>query len=182
MKFEFCDYRDLAGSFDRIVAAGILEHIGRPQYRRFFAKLEACLAEDGVVLVDAAGRKDGPGRTNPWLQAHIFPGGYIPSLSEIARAVERTRLMIHDVEISAMQYALTVREWRRRFGARRDEIGREMGEEFVRMYDLYLAASEMAFVHGRHGNIQLVMSRSRFAVSLTRAAPVLTVRPRQICR
>lgn len=175
--FELVDYRDLKGRFDRIVAAGILEHIGRPNFLTFFRTLNGLLAPDGVILIDATGRVDGPGGTNPWIRKHIYPGGYIPALSEVQRAVERSGLELYDAEVFRMHYALTAREWERRFTRSASEIAAIKGQAFVRKWQLYLAASEMSFIYGRFINFQLQMSNSRFATPSTRAYLENHVRP-----
>ncbi|MGO9174347.1 MAG: class I SAM-dependent methyltransferase [Rhodomicrobium sp.] len=168
VRFLLADYRDAGGTFDRIVAAGVLEHIGTVYYKTFLLRLKALLAPEGIVLIDAAGRVDGPGGTDSWLRKHIYPGGYIPALSEVQRAVEASGLETLDVEIMRMHYAFTVREWERRFMCARNEISGLMGEEFVRMFQLYLLASEMSFVYGQFVNFQLQLSNSRFAAPVTR--------------
>ena len=168
VRFELIDYRDVRGRFDRIVAAGVLEHVGKRHFAAFFRQLEKRLAPEGVILVDSTCRADGPGGTNPWLRKYIYPGGYIPSLSEIQLAIEGSGLELLDLEIFRLHYALTVREWERRFTASADEIAQLMGHEFVRMWQLYLTASEMSFVYGRYVNIQLQLSNSRFSMPITR--------------
>ena len=168
--FECCDYRDIASKFDRIVAAGVLEHIGKPQFKLFLSRLTEALRTDGVVLIDALGRIDAPAGTNGWLRKYIFPGGYIPSVSEIAVALEEEHCIIYDIDVSTLQYALTVREWTRRLTANAAEIERRRGPEFVRMLEFYFAASEMALMHGRFINFQLLAGNSRFAVPLNRQA------------
>src|SRR5262245_20910586 len=178
VRFEHLDYRDVRGRFGRIVAAGVLEHVGKPHYRGFFDRLKRLLSPEGVILIDTAGRTDGPGGTNPWLRKHIFPGGYIPALSEIERAVEACGFVLADVEIFRMHYALTVREWWRRFMATADDILALMGKEFVRAFELYLIASEMSFVYARFVNYQLQLSNSRFALPITRDYLAPVARPR----
>jgi cyclopropane-fatty-acyl-phospholipid synthase len=167
-RFELLDYRSLSGRFDRIIAAGVLEHIGKAHHATFFRRIGSLLSDDGSALVDSTGRADRPGNTNPWLRKYIFPGGYIPALSEVCTAVERSGLEMLDVDIARLHYAFTVREWERRLAASADRIRALMGAEFVRMYELYLASSEMAFVHGRFVNFQLLVSNSRFAAPITR--------------
>lgn len=168
VQFELLDYRNVEGRFDRIVAAGVLEHIGKPHFKSFFRKLASLLKPDGVILIDSTGRVDGPGGTNTWLRKYIYPGGYIPALSEIQRAVESSSLELYDVEVFRIHYAMTVREWERRFTLAAGEITALMGAEFVRMWQLYLAASEMSFVYGRYVNFQLQLSNSRFSLPITR--------------
>lgn len=174
LRFELIDYRNITGVFDRIVAAGVLEHVGKSHYLRFFKCLERSLAPEGILLVDTIGRVGPRGGTDPWLRKYIFAGGYIPSLTEITRASEVTRLMLLDVEVFRVHYAFTVREWRRRFLQAAGEIKEKMGDQFIRMWELYLVASEMASVYGRFVNYQVLLSKSRFAAPITRDYMVST--------
>jgi cyclopropane-fatty-acyl-phospholipid synthase len=146
--FDLLDYRRLGGTFDRIVSVGMLEHVGSVHFRTYFAKIAEVLADDGVALIHAIGRSDGPGTTNAWITHHIFPGGYIPALSEVVAAIESSGLLLTDVEILRLHYAETLAEWRRRFLARRAEAVALYDERFARMWEFYLAASEAAFRWG----------------------------------
>jgi cyclopropane-fatty-acyl-phospholipid synthase len=143
--FRLIDYRDVAGRFDRIVSVGMFEHVGGGFYETFFRKCEELLDNDGVMLLHTIGRSGAPSITNPWIAKYIFPGGYIPALSEVLPAIERARLMVTDVEILQLHYAETLRAWRERFLAHRDEVLRLYDQRFVRMWEFYLACSEMAF-------------------------------------
>ncbi|MBL9010789.1 MAG: class I SAM-dependent methyltransferase [Alphaproteobacteria bacterium] len=166
--FELKDYRDVAARFDRIVSVGMFEHVGAPNFDRFFAAVRARLADDGVALVHSIGRHDPPGTTNPWMRKYIFPGGYVPALSETLAAVERAGLWVTDVEILRLHYAETCRHWRARFLARAGEACRLYDERFVRMWDFYLAASEAGFRYGDLMVFQLQLSRRVDAVPVTR--------------
>ena len=143
--FRFCDYRELNGRFDRIVSVGMFEHVGLAHYDMFFRKVGQLLDEDGIALIHTIGRADGPWPTNPWVAKYIFPGGYMPALSDIMPAIERSGLFATDVEILRLHYAETLKAWRERFRARRAEIEAQRGERFCRMWELYLAGSECAF-------------------------------------
>ncbi|KAA5602595.1 SAM-dependent methyltransferase [Blastochloris sulfoviridis] len=158
IEFALEDYRDTEGRFDRIVSVGMLEHVGIGYLRAFFAKAFELLTEDGVCLIHAIGRSEGPGATNPWIAKYIFPGVYVPGLSELMPAVERAGFLVADIEILRLHYADTLKAWRERFLARRDEARRLYDERFCRMWEFYLASCEMAFRH--HGlmvfQIQLV--------------------------
>jgi cyclopropane-fatty-acyl-phospholipid synthase len=174
------DYRALEGRFDRIVSVGMFEHVGLTHYGEFFAKLRRLLAPEGVALIHAIGRADGPSVTNPWLERNIFPGGYSPALSEVFRAVEKSGLLATDVEILRLHYAETLRHWRRRFAANRDAIASLYDERFCRMFDLYLTGAEMTFRRLGHMVWQLQLSRRHEAVPLTRdymLAPAAAARP-----
>ncbi len=168
VRFDLTDYRELQGAFDRIVSVGMFEHVGRPQFQTYFDRIAALLAEDGVAVVHAIGRRSEPGVTNPWMSKYIFPGGYIPALSETIEAVERSGLWVTDVEVLRVHYAETLRAWRERFDAQREEIAALFDEQFCRMWEYYLAASEIAFRHGGFMVFQLQLARSQTAVPLTR--------------
>jgi cyclopropane-fatty-acyl-phospholipid synthase len=158
----------LKDKYDRIVSVGMFEHVGVRYYRTFFKEVERALLPNGVFLLHTIGRIDTPGGTNPWLRKYIFPGGYIPALSEIVRIAETSLLRTTDIEVLRLHYAFTLREWYRRFQEARDAIELEMGSSFCRMWEFYLAASEMAFVHGRFVNYQIQMTRNRHVLPITR--------------
>ena len=168
VRFHLRDYRQEDGRYDRIVSVGMFEHVGVNQYPVFFSKLDALLRPDGVALLHAIGRMDGPGTTNPWLRKYIFPGGYSPALSEVVPQAERARLWITDIEILRLHYAETLRAWRRRFAANRDQICALYDERFSRMWELYLVGAELAF--RRDGNLvmQVQMAKAVDTVPLTR--------------
>ncbi len=168
VRFELLDYRSLHGRFDRIVSVGMFEHVGVGHYRTFFDVVKRSLAPDGIALLHAIGRSTPPGRTNPWLTKYIFPGGYCPSLSEVVAAVEKTGLLITDVEILRLHYAETVRHWRRRFAANRDAIASLYDERFCRMFEFYLSGAELTFRCEGQMVFQLQMAREQTAVPLTR--------------
>jgi cyclopropane-fatty-acyl-phospholipid synthase len=168
VRFELMDYRAWRRPVDRVVSVGMFEHVGVGGYARFFRTVRDALKPDGVALVHAIGRSDGPGTTNPWLAKYIFPGGYSPALSEVVPAVERAGLWITDVEILRLHYALTIREWRRRFAANRDAIQALYDERFCRMFEFYLAGCEATFRHGGHMNWQVQLARRVDALPITR--------------
>jgi cyclopropane-fatty-acyl-phospholipid synthase len=145
LDFRMQDYRDLKERFDRIVSVGMFEHVGVGYYDAFFRKCAELLADDGIMLLHSIGRSEGPNVTNPWIAKYIFPGGYIPALSEVLPAIERSGLLVTDVEILRLHYAETLKAWRDRFMAHRDEAERIYDQRFVRMWEFYLAASEVAF-------------------------------------
>lgn len=166
--FELMDYRSLDRGFDRIVSVGMFEHVGVGHYRQFFDMVKRCLASDGVALLHAIGRFDGPSSTNPWFAKYIFPGGYCPSLSEVFSPIEQAGLVTTDMEILRLHYAETLRHWRRRFAANRDTIASLYDERFCRMFEFYLAGSELAFRRQNHMIFQLQIARDQMAVPLTR--------------
>ncbi len=168
VRFELCDYREVAGRFDRIVSVGMFEHVGVPHYPTFFRRIRDLLTEDGVALLHSIGRADGPGVTNPWLRRYIFPGGYSPALSEVIPQVEKAGLWATDLEILRLHYAETLRHWRQRFQARRDEARAMHDERFCRMWEFYLAGAEISFRYQGHMVFQMQLARSQEAVPLTR--------------
>ncbi|OYV26678.1 MAG: SAM-dependent methyltransferase [Acidocella sp. 20-63-7] len=168
VKFELMDYRAMERQFDRIVSVGMFEHVGVPNYPAYFATLKRCLKPDGVALVHSIGRFSGPDATNPWITKYIFPGGYSPALSEVLAPLERSGLLIADIEILRLHYAKTISHWRRRFAANRDAIAALYDERFCRMFEFYLSASELAFRVSDHMNFQLQIVRDRHTLPLTR--------------
>ncbi len=167
-RFLLQDYRDIPGPFDRIVSVGMFEHVGVDYYDRFFQRCAELLADDGVMLLHAIGRSEGPGITNPWVAKYIFPGGYIPALSEVLPAIERSGLLVDDIEILRLHYAETLKAWRERFLARREEAARLYDERFVRMWEFYLAASEMSFRKQGMMVFHIQISKRQGVVPITR--------------
>lgn len=168
VRFEAMDYRAWDRPVDRVVSVGMFEHVGLAHYRGFFGVIRRALREDGVALVHAIGRSEGPGATNPWLAKYIFPGGYSPALSEVLPAVERSGLWVTDVEILRLHYARTIRHWRQRFAGNRDAVAGLRGERFCRMMEFYLAGVELAFRRMGHMNWQMQLTRRVDAVPFTR--------------
>lgn len=167
--FRLVDYRDVEGPFDRIVSVGMFEHVGVDHFAGFFQKAQELLKPDGVMLLHAIGRSDPPGITNPFIAKYIFPGGYIPALSEVLPHIERAGLVITDIELLRLHYAETLKAWRERFLARWDEAVRLTDESFCRMWEFYLASSEMAFRHQGLNVFQIQLARRQEAVPLTRS-------------
>jgi cyclopropane-fatty-acyl-phospholipid synthase len=145
VEFKLQDYRHAPGPFERIVSVGMFEHVGINHYQTYFNRVRDLLTDDGVAVIHSIGRFDGPSTTNPFIAKHIFPGGYIPALSEVIPIIERSGLYITDVEILRLHYAETLRHWRNRFIAGWDKAKEALGEEFCRMWEFYLAGSESAF-------------------------------------
>jgi len=168
VRFELLDYRGVTEKFDRIVSVGMFEHVGVGHFQEFFDTVARCLVPDGVALVHAIGRSDGPGGTNKWIQKYIFPGGYTPALSEVLPAIERSRLVLTDVEILRLHYAETLRHWRRRFTANADAITTLYDDRFRRMFEFYLAASEITFRRSGQMVWQVQLAHDPTAVPLTR--------------
>ena len=166
--FELLDYRAVDRKFDRIVSVGMFEHVGVGFYGAFFDTIARCLGPDGVGVLHAIGRSDGPGFTNPWIAKYIFPGGYCPALSEVLPHVEKSGLIATDIEILRLHYAETLRNWRRRFAANRDTIGSLYDERFCRMFEFYLCGAEIAFRREGHMVFQIQLAHRQTAAPLTR--------------
>jgi cyclopropane-fatty-acyl-phospholipid synthase len=166
--FRLQDYRDVPQKFDRIVSVGMFEHVGVGFYEAFFGRCRALLDDNGVMLLHSIGRSEGPNITNPWIAKYIFPGGYIPALSEVLPAVERAGLLVTDIEILRLHYAETLKAWRDRFLAHREEVERLYDARFTRMWEFYLAASEMAFREQAMMVFQLQLTKRQGIVPMTR--------------
>jgi cyclopropane-fatty-acyl-phospholipid synthase len=167
-RFVLEDYRDVEGPFDRIVSVGMFEHVGAPNYLRFFNKIRDLLTDDGVAVIHSIGRMETPGVTNPFIRKYIFPGGYIPALSQVTTAVESAGLWITDIEILRRHYAETLRCWRERFMADRPAIAVLHDERFCRMFEFYLASSELSFRTGTTMVMQLQLTKHADALPITR--------------
>ena len=167
-EFRLQDYRDVSDRFDRIVSVGMFEHVGIGFYNLFFRKCATLLKEDGIMVISSIGRSDGPNVTNPWIAKYIFPGGYIPALSEVIPAVERAGLLIAGIEILRMHYAETLKAWRERFLAHHEMVEQLYDERFIRMWEFYLAASEMAFRKQAMMVFQLQLTKRQSIVPITR--------------
>ena len=168
VEFRLEDYRSQSERFDRIVSVGMFEHVGVGYYRTYFRKIAELLTEDGVALVHTIGRCTPPGATNPFIAKYIFPGGYIPAMSEVAAAIEKEGLVITDVEVLRLHYAQTLKAWRERFLARRDEAVAMYDERFARMWEFYLAACEASFRHDDLVVFQFQLARRLDTLPVTR--------------
>ncbi|HKS65004.1 MAG TPA: cyclopropane-fatty-acyl-phospholipid synthase family protein [Xanthobacteraceae bacterium] len=166
--FRLQDYRDVTERFDRIVSVGMFEHVGVVHYDAFFRKCAELLEGDGAILLHSIGRSEGPSITNPWIGKYIFPGGYIPALSEVLPAVERAGFLVTDIEVLRLHYAETLKHWRDRFLAHRDDLERIYDARFIRMWEFYLAASEMSFREQGMMVFQLQLAKRQGVVPNTR--------------
>ena len=167
-KFFLEDYRDISGPFDRIASVGMFEHVGVDFYETYFRRCAELLTDDGVMVLHSIGRSNGPDVTSPWISKYIFPGGYIPALSEVLPAIERAGLLVCDIEILRLHYAETLKAWRERFMARREEAVQLYDERFARMWEFYLAASEMSFRKQDLMNFQIQLAKRQGVVPTTR--------------
>ena len=168
VEFKLVDYRQLNEKFDRIVSVGMFEHVGRKFYRTYFNKVSKMLNNDGVALIHTIGSVNPPRDPQPWITKYIFPGGYTPSLSQIARPIEDSGLITSDIEVLRIHYAHTLRNWKERFLTKKDKVLEMFDEKFLRMWEFYLASCEMAFKWGDLVVFQLQLTKDTRAVPNTR--------------
>jgi cyclopropane-fatty-acyl-phospholipid synthase len=168
VRFALQDYREIEGRFDRIVSVGMFEHVGTRNYEIFFQKIRNLLSSDGIALIHSIGRINGPAVTSAWTRKYIFPGGHIPALSEVAPVIERAGLVLTDLEILRLHYAETLRHWRERFIKSHRQGSRIYDQRFCRMWEFYLASSELAFRYGGLMVFQAQLARQSDSVPLTR--------------
>ena len=166
--FKLIDYRQLNEKFDRVVSVGMFEHVGRKFYRTYFNKVFKLLNERGIALIHTIGSSMPPRDPQPWIQKYIFPGGYTPSLSEVANPIENSGLIVSDIEVLRMHYAHTLRNWKERFLSKKDEVLDMFDEKFFRMWEFYLASCEMAFKWGDQVVFQFQLSKDNSSVPNTR--------------
>jgi len=168
VQFRLLDYRHLNEQFDRIVSVGMFEHVGVGHYPEFFARVKTLLKPDGIAVLHSINRSDGPGATSAWVKKYIFPGGYIPALSEVIPHLERRKLYVTDIEILRLHYAETLKAWGEHFANNRERAKEVYDERFCRMWEFYLAASECAFRFAGMNNFQIQFCKSQHALPLTR--------------
>ncbi|MBA4355960.1 MAG: SAM-dependent methyltransferase, partial [Novosphingobium sp.] len=168
VKFQLIDYRDVTGTFDRITSVGMIEHVGAPHFPEYFAKTNDLLSPDGVMLTHTIGRTGPPGTTDKWTRKYIFPGGYIPAMSELVAALEKTGWEVGDIEVLRYHYADTLAEWYRRTNMHRDQIVALYDERLFRMWQFYLAGAEQSFRHGGMVNFHIQSVRRRNTLPMTR--------------
>ncbi len=168
VRFELRDYRDVSSKFDRIVSVGMFEHVGVRHYNEFFAKVNAMLADDGVMLLHSIGHMSPPGTASPWLRKYIFPGAYSPALSEVFTVVEQNSLWVTDLEFLRVHYAKTLKHWCDRFEKSRPQIAKMYDERFCRMFEFYLISCEMMFRTGSQLVFHMQLSKKRDAAPIVR--------------
>jgi len=168
VQFHLRDYRQETGRYDRIVSVGMFEHVGTGHYRTYFNTVAERLKDDGVALIHTIGMSSGPRAPGAWIKKYIFPGGYVPALSEIIPAIEKSGLIVTDIEVLRLHYAETLRAWRQRFLARRPQVAALYDERFCRMWEFYLAACEAGFRHNGLVVFQIQLAKRNDAVPLTR--------------
>ena len=168
VRFKLIDYRELNEKFDRVVSVGMLEHVGKKFYNRYFKAVSNFLNEDGVALIHTIGSVMTPRDPHPWISKYIFPGGYTPSLSELAKPIENSELIIADMEVLRMHYSHTLRNWKERFIGKKDHVLEMFDEKFFRMWEFYLAGCEMAFKWGDQVVFQFQLSKKLLSTPNTR--------------
>ena len=168
VSFKLIDYRELNEKFDRIVSVGMFEHVGRKFYNKYFKSVAKMLTEDGVALIHTIGSNMTPRDPHPWISKYIFPGGYTPSLSEVAGPIEKSGLIISDLEVLRMHYSHTLRNWKERFMGKKDEVLNMFDEKFFRMWEFYLVGCELAFKWGDQVVFQFQLSKKILSTPNTR--------------
>ncbi len=172
VKFELVDYRDLAKregqSFDRIVSIGMFEHVGTPNFDTYFRSCARMLRDDGVMLLHTIGRMGSPGSTDVFTRKYIFPGGYIPALSETIAASEKVKLIAADTEMLRVHYGKTIQIWYDNVRANRAKIVAQYDEKFFRLWLFYLAGAAGSFLNGGMCNYQIQLIKQRHTLPLTR--------------
>ena len=168
VRFKLIDYRELNEKFDRVVSVGMLEHVGRKFYNKYFNSVNNFLNDDGIALIHTIGSVMTPRDPHPWISKYIFPGGYTPSLSELAKPIEKSNLIIADMEVLRMHYSHTLRNWKDRFIGKKEEVLEMFDEKFFRMWEFYLAGCEMAFKWGDQVVFQFQLSKKLLSAPNTR--------------
>ena len=168
VEFKLIDYRELNEKFDRIVSVGMFEHVGRKFYNKYFNTVSKLLNDKGIALIHTIGSSNPPRNPQPWITKYIFPGGYTPSLSQIARPIEDSGLIISDIEVLRMHYAHTLRNWKERFLSKKTTVLEMFDEKFFRMWEFYLASCEMAFKWGDQVVFQLQLTKDNTSAPTTR--------------
>ena len=168
VQFKLMDYREVREKYDRIVSVGMFEHVGRKFYKTFFNKVFEILKDDGIALLHTIGSVNSPRNPQPWITKYIFPGGYTPSLSEVTTPIEKSGLILSDMEVLRMHYAHTLRNWKERFIQNKEKVLKMFDERFFRMFEFYLSSCEMAFRHGDQVVYQLQLTKKINAAPSTR--------------
>ncbi len=168
VEFRLMDYRAVTETFDRVVSVGMLEHVGARDLTAYFLKVRDCLAPGGVALIHSISSKSPPGLTAPFIDKYIFPGGYLPRLSESFAAVEKAGLWTLDTESWRVHYSRTIQHWRQRFDEQRETVVEQYDERFARMWEFYLALSDIVFTHSTNFVFQMQLGRTRDGVPLHR--------------
>ena len=168
VQFKLVDYRNLREKFDRIVSVGMFEHVGRKFYKTFFRQVNNLLNDGGLALIHTIGSIDGPRDPQPWITKYIFPGGYTPSMSELASPIEKSGLIVSDIEVLRMHYSHTLRHWKERCISNKSKILEMFDEKFFRMWEFYLTSCELAFKLGDQVVFQFQLTKDLTTAPTTR--------------
>jgi len=168
VRFKLLDYREVDEKFDRIVSVGMFEHVGRKFYKKYFNTVSKLLDKDGVALIHTIGSVNPPRQPHPWITKYIFPGGYTPSLSEVSNHIEKSGLVMSDMEVLKMHYSHTLRNWKNRFISKREQVLEMFDEKFFRMWEFYLVGCEMAFKWGDQVVFQFQLTKNFTSTPNTR--------------
>jgi len=168
VQFKLVDYRNLNKKFDKIVSVGMFEHVGRKFYKTFFRQVNNLLNDGGLALIHTIGSIDGPRDPQPWITKYIFPGGYTPSMSELAPPIEKSGLIISDIEVLRMHYSYTLRHWKERCISNKSKILEMFDEKFFRMWEFYLTSCELAFKWGDQVVFQFQLTKDLTTAPTTR--------------
>ena len=168
VRFKLLDYRQINDKFDRVVSVGMFEHVGRKYYKKFFDQIFNLLDENGVAIVHTIGSVDPPRDPQPWINKYIFPGGYTPSMSEMTKPIEKSGLIVSDVEVLKLHYSLTLRHWKERFLSNKNKVISMFDEKFFRMWEFYLTSCEIAFKYGDQVVYQFQLAKNYTSTPTTR--------------
>lgn len=177
VEFRQTDYRALEGAFDRVVSVGMMEHVGVHHFDEYFLKIRNLLTDDGWAMIHCIGRMKPPSATGPFIRKYIFPGAYVPSLSEVFPATERAELWVADMEVLRLHYHYTLQHWIKRFAENRAAIVGIADERFARAWEYYLAAVDVGFQNGTNMVFQLLLSKRIDAVPIVRDVFIKPERP-----
>ena len=168
VRFKLLDYRQINDKFDRVVSVGMFEHVGRKYYKKFFDQIFNLLDENGVAIVHTIGSVDPPRDPQPWINKYIFPGGYTPSMSEMTKPIEKSGLIVSDVEVLKLHYSLTLRHWKERFLSNKNKVISMFDAKFFRMWVFYLTSCEIAFKYGDQVVYQFQLAKNYTSTPTTR--------------
>ena len=168
VRFKLLDYRQINDKFDRVVSVGMFEHVGRKYYKKFFDQIFNLLDENGVAIVHTIGSVDPPRDPQPWINKYIFPGGYTQSMSEMTKPIEKSGLIVSDVEVLKLHYSLTLRHWKERFLSNKNKVISMFDEKFFRMWEFYLTSCEIAFKYGDQVVYQFQLAKNYTSTPTTR--------------
>ena len=168
VQFKLADYRNINEKFDRVVSVGMFEHVGRKYYKTFFRQVNSLLNDEGLALIHTIGSVAGPRDPQPWITKYIFPGGYTPSMSEVAGPIEKSGLIISDLEVLRNHYSLTLKNWKERCISNKSKILEMFDEKFFRMWEFYLASCELAFKWGDQVVFQIQLTKNQTTAPITR--------------